>query len=169
MLPPGAGPIAPLAGGDLLGGRWRVLHTPGHARGHVVFHDQRSGAILAGDMVSTLSTIVVDPPEGDMAVYLDSLARLQALAPRTLYPAHGGPALDGVAKLAEYREHRKVREGKVLAALSRPGTLSEITARAYDDTPAQALPVAERSCLASLQKLEAEGKARREGARWRQA
>jgi len=169
LLPPGAGPLLPLADGDLLGGRWRVLHTPGHARGHVVFHDQVSSALLAGDMVSTLSTIVIDPPEGEMAVYLASLARLLALAPRTLYPAHGNPALDGAAKLAEYLEHRKEREAKVLAALTPPGTLTEVTARAYGDTLPAALPVAARSCLASLEKLEAEGRARRDGSRWRVA
>jgi endoribonuclease LACTB2 len=161
--------VEPLADGDLLGGRWRVLHTPGHTAGHVVFHDQLSGALLAGDMVSTLSTIVIDPPEGNMAVYLASLERLRALGPRTLYPAHGGPALDGTAKLAEYAAHRAERETKVLAALSRAGTLAEVTARAYDDTPAAVHPVAARSCLASLQKLEAEGRARRDGDRWRAA
>jgi glyoxylase-like metal-dependent hydrolase (beta-lactamase superfamily II) len=165
-LPAAAGSAEPLADGDLLGGRWRALHTPGHALGHLAFHDERSGALIAGDLVSTLSTIVIDPPEGDMARYLATLEQLRALGPRTVYPAHGPPAPDGPAKIAEYLEHRRVREDKVLAALGEGGSLPEITARAYDDTPQAALPVAARSCLASLQKLQAEGRAREEGGRW---
>ncbi|HZY01960.1 MAG TPA: MBL fold metallo-hydrolase [Anaeromyxobacteraceae bacterium] len=156
----------PLADGDLLAGRWRVLHTPGHARGHLAFHDERSGSLIAGDMVSTLSTVVIDPPEGDMAEYLRQLERLRALSPRTVYPAHGLPAPNGPAKLDEYLVHRRVREEQVLAALARGGALGEVTAEAYQDTPAAMLPVAERSCLASLEKLRAEGRARLEGGRW---
>ncbi len=169
LSPDGAGPTLHLGDGDLLAGRWRVLHTPGHAAGHLCFHDERSGALLAGDMVSTLSTIVIDPPEGDMARYLASLARLRALRPRTIYPAHGVPTPDGPGKIEEYLAHRREREEKVLAALARGGTLEEITARAYQDTPPLLRPVAARSCLASLQKLEAEGKARGAEGQWRLA
>jgi glyoxylase-like metal-dependent hydrolase (beta-lactamase superfamily II)/8-oxo-dGTP pyrophosphatase MutT (NUDIX family) len=159
-------PCAPVEEGDRLLGRWRALHTPGHARGHLCFYDEASGALLCGDMVSSISTIVIDPPEGDMAQYLAELERLRRLGPRTLYPAHGSAIPDAVGKLEEYLAHRRMREGKVLAALEAPGTLAEVTARAYDDTPAFLLPVAERSCLAALEKLEREGRARRSGERW---
>jgi glyoxylase-like metal-dependent hydrolase (beta-lactamase superfamily II) len=158
--------VTPLADGELLHGRYRALHTPGHARGHVAFLDERTGALLAGDMVSTLSTIVIDPPEGDMADYLASLARLRELAPRTLFPAHGSPTQGALEKLDEYLAHRRAREEKVVVALATPGSLEEVTARAYDDTPAFMLPVAARSCLASLEKLAREGRARLDGGRW---
>jgi hypothetical protein len=62
-----------------------------------------------------------------------------------------------------------MREAKVLAALASPGTLAEVTARAYDDTPPAALAIAARSCLASLEKLRAEGRAREERGAWRLA
>ncbi len=166
---PDVGPVTPLAGGTLLHGRFRALHTPGHARGHLAFHDERTGALFCGDMVSTLSTIVIDPPEGDMAEYLRSLERLGALAPRTLYPAHGPPAPDGAGKLAAYLAHRSEREAKIVAALAGGGTLAEVTRAAYDDTPPFLLPVAERSCLATLEKLRAEGRARDVAGRWQLA
>jgi glyoxylase-like metal-dependent hydrolase (beta-lactamase superfamily II)/8-oxo-dGTP pyrophosphatase MutT (NUDIX family) len=156
-----------LEDGALMGGRWRALHTPGHARGHVSFLDERTGALLCGDMVSTLSTIVIDPPEGDMTEYVRQLVRLRALGPRTLYPAHGEPAPNAVAMLDAYLAHRAAREAKVFAAL--PGTLAEVTARAYHDTPAFLHPAAERSCLASLEKLEREGRAQSEGQIWTRA
>lgn len=160
-----AAPIEPLGEGDRLG-RFRVLATPGHAREHVVFLDEETGALLCGDMVSTLSTIVIDPPEGDMAEYVRQLARLAELAPRTLYPAHGPPVPDGAARLRETIAHRQAREAMVLAALSEPRTLEEITARAYTDTPSFLHPVASRSCLASLIKLRDEGRAREQAGVW---
>jgi glyoxylase-like metal-dependent hydrolase (beta-lactamase superfamily II)/8-oxo-dGTP pyrophosphatase MutT (NUDIX family) len=161
-----AGAVRLASDGDALPGGWRAVFTPGHAPGHLAFLNERSRALLAGDMVSTLSTIVIDPPDGDMAEYLRSLERLRDLGPRALFPAHGAPTQDGVGKLREYLVHRRERERKVVDALDSPGTLEEVTARAYDDTPAFMLPVAARSCLASLQKLERDGRARREGERW---
>jgi ribonuclease/clavin/mitogillin len=159
-------PVLPLREGQLLHGRFLVLETPGHARDHVAFLDERSGAVICGDLVSTVSTIVVDPPDGEMAEYELQLARLVALAPRTLYPAHGPPAPNATGKLRTYLEHRRLREGLVVAALADGGTLEAITLRAYADSPAAALPVAERSCLAVLEKLERRGKARRVEGGW---
>jgi len=157
--------IEPLAEGDRLG-RFRVLETPGHAPEHLVFLDETTGALLCGDMVSTISTIVIDPPEGDMAEYVRQLARLADLAPRTLFPAHGPPVPDGSGRLAEAIAHRRAREAMVLAALASSGPLEAVTARAYADTPAALLPFAARSCLASLKKLEVEGRAIERGGVW---
>ncbi|HET8733120.1 MAG TPA: MBL fold metallo-hydrolase [Anaeromyxobacteraceae bacterium] len=164
-LPGGEGFLA-VADGELLHGRWRALFTPGHAPGHLCFLDEKSGALVAGDMVSTLSTVVIDPPDGDMGLYLASLSRLRALPARTLYPAHGSPAPSATAKLDDYLAHRQMRAAKVEAALSPGGTLAEVTRVAYDDTPAPLLPVAERSCLATLLWLEREGRALRSGGIW---
>lgn len=102
-----------------------------------------------------------------MAEYLRQLRRLRDLAPRTLYPAHGGPAPSAVLELDKVLEHRRARTEKVLAALSVGGDLSAVARAAYADTPAAMLPVAERSCLATLLMLEAEGRARHDGGRWR--
>jgi glyoxylase-like metal-dependent hydrolase (beta-lactamase superfamily II)/8-oxo-dGTP pyrophosphatase MutT (NUDIX family) len=156
----------PVADGDLLHGRWRALFTPGHAPGHLCFLDERSGALVAGDMVSTVSTVVIDPPEGNMGLYLDSLARLRGLPARTLYPAHGSPAPSAAAKLDEYLAHRQMRAAKVEAALLPGGTLAEVTRVAYDDTPPVLLPVAERSCLATLLWLRENGRAHLSGDIW---
>jgi len=158
--------VIPVADGELLHGRWRALFTPGHAPGHLCFLDEHTGALLAGDMVSTLSTIVIDPPEGNMGQYLASLERLRSLPARALYPAHGSPAPVASAKLDAYLEHRRMRAEKVAAALVPGGTLSDVTQRAYDDTPPVLLPVAERSCLATLLWLEETDRAVRMGDIW---
>lgn len=139
--------------------QWTVLHTPGHARGHLTLVDERSRAAVVGDMVASVGSIVIDPPEGEMAEYLKQLARLRDLPVATLYPAHGMPVADGPQKLQEYLDHRAAREARVLGALGpEPSSLTEVVQRAYSDTPAFLLPVAERSALATLEKLIGEGK-----------
>ncbi|HEX9049640.1 MAG TPA: MBL fold metallo-hydrolase [Anaeromyxobacter sp.] len=158
--------IEPVRDGELLGGRFLALATPGHAREHLAFLDEPTGALVCGDLVSTLSTVVIDPAEGDMAEYVAQLERVRALAPRTLYPAHGPPAPDAVARLGAYLAHRREREALVVGALRPGGTLAEVTAAAYADTPPALFPVAERSCLAVLEKLRREGRARERGGAW---
>ncbi|MFL5348135.1 MAG: MBL fold metallo-hydrolase [Hyalangium sp.] len=141
--------------------RWRVLHTPGHARGHICLVDERTRAAVAGDMVAGVGTIVIDPPEGNMRDYLTQLARLRDWPVTTLYPAHGGAIPDGPGKLQEYIDHRAAREARILDALPRTGaTLAQVVERAYSDTPPFLHPVAERSALATLEKLTEEGRVR---------
>jgi ribonuclease/clavin/mitogillin len=163
-LPPGSvgriladGEILHLQGAPPM--RWKVLHTPGHARGHLCLVDEASSAAVVGDMVAGVGTIVIDPPEGDMTDYLAQLERLKALPVGTLYPSHGPAIVDGVAKLDEYLRHRQQRERQVLESLPPTGaTLKEVVARAYADTPELLHPVAERSAQAILIKLVREAK-----------
>ena len=145
------------AGGDAV-----AVFTPGHADGHLCF--EIGGAIIAGDMVAGIGTILIDPSEGDMALYLASLEKLRDRPQATLLPAHGPAIPDGHAKLTEYLAHRRMREVRVVAALD--GTVAELVARAYSDTPAVLWPLAERSLLAHLVKLERDGVAREVDGRW---
>lgn len=137
-------------------GDWmlEVLHTPGHARGHLTFRESRYGAILAGDMISTASTVVIEPPGGHMTTYLTSLARLRALPKATLYPAHGPAQRDSHAVLDRYLSHRAMRERKIVAALAgEPRSLDEILSRAYDDVGPEVAALARLSLRAGLIKL----------------
>jgi glyoxylase-like metal-dependent hydrolase (beta-lactamase superfamily II)/8-oxo-dGTP pyrophosphatase MutT (NUDIX family) len=141
-----------------------VIHTPGHARGHLCLFEPRTRALICGDMVSTGSTVLVDPPEGDMGDFVASLQRISRLAPSALFPGHGEPILDAPAKLAEQLAHRAWREGRILGALTdRPQPLEAITRAAYDDLTDTVLPLARRSALAILEKLCHERRARAEG------
>jgi endoribonuclease LACTB2 len=150
--------------------RWRVLHTPGHATGHLCLIDERSKAGIVGDMVSSVSTIIIDPPEGDMAEYLKQLERLRELPLGALYPAHGPVVAHGVPKLEEYLAHRAWRETKVLEALgsfSMPVGLKDVVPHAYADVGAFIWPIAERNTLAMLQKLVAEQRVLVEAGKYR--
>jgi glyoxylase-like metal-dependent hydrolase (beta-lactamase superfamily II) len=114
-----------------------------------------------------VGTIVIDPPEGNMRDYLAQLARLRDLPVTTLYPAHGQPIPDGPHKLQEYLQHRAMREALILEAVPATGaTLAEVVATAYADTPPFLHPIAERSALATLEKLVEEGRLREESGRY---
>jgi glyoxylase-like metal-dependent hydrolase (beta-lactamase superfamily II) len=146
-----------VADGDVAYGA-HAIATPGHAEGHLCF--AVGDATIAGDMVAGVGTILIDPSEGDMAVYLASLERLLARPQMTLLPAHGPAIPDGHGKLREYLAHRLQREARVVAALrDDPRTLGDLVAEAYCDTPRMLWGLAERSLLAHLVKLSRERRA----------
>ncbi len=133
----------------------RALHTPGHARGHLCFYEEQTGAIVTGDMVVGFGSILIDPPEGNMRDYLNSLERLAALPNLSvLFGAHGLAVGNPRAKIAEYIAHRLEREENILRAVrDGAGTIPEIVARVYTDVPAKAREMAGRAALAHLEKL----------------
>lgn len=150
------------------GRRLRVLHTPGHAAGHVCLRDEASAATVAGDMVAGVGTILIDPAGGHMATYLASLEAMLAAGVGALLPAHGPVIDDGPAKLREYLAHRRMREDRVRAALAdAPRTAADLCVQAYADTPPFLWPLAERALLAHLIKLVEDGAAVAEGDGWR--
>ncbi|RRD56054.1 MBL fold metallo-hydrolase [Comamonadaceae bacterium OH2545_COT-014] len=139
----------------------RVLHTPGHAANHVCLLLEEDGLLFSGDHILSGSTTVVDPPDGDMSAYLDSLDKLDAACAahgvQFILPAHGHVMHEARATIARLKAHRLAREAKVLAALRAlpHGTLDDWVAHAYADVPRQAWPVAKRSLLAHAQRLRA--------------
>ena len=146
-----------------------VMHTPGHAPGHLCFTEVHSEAMIAGDMVASVGTILVEPRDGDMALYLESLAMMAERRPSCLMPAHGDVIDDPQAKIDFYIQHRGKREQKVLDALhahGKPATPEQLVPRAYDDTPKAAWPLAAGAAHAHLIKLEREGRAGEEGGRY---
>lgn len=135
-----------------------VLHTPGHARGHLSFFAPRPGWLIAGDMVSGIGMIVIDPPEGHMGDYLASLERLEALEATTLFPGHGPTSTRPAARFRQYIDHRLWRERKILSAW-RDGIREprEMLPTVYDDVPRMAHPLAVRQILAHLEHLREQG------------
>ncbi|MBI4574983.1 MAG: MBL fold metallo-hydrolase, partial [Planctomycetes bacterium] len=155
--------LRPLGGGARipLGPGWELeaVHTPGHAPGHLVFHEGRYGSLVAGDMVSTVSSIIIDPDlGGDMAAYMESLARLRTLGARTLYPAHGPPVTAVARVLDDYVAHRRARRQAFLAALAGgPRLLEEVLPEVYADVPPEAHPLAMKSLRALATQCVDEG------------
>jgi glyoxylase-like metal-dependent hydrolase (beta-lactamase superfamily II)/8-oxo-dGTP pyrophosphatase MutT (NUDIX family) len=141
------------------GWRIRILHTPGHTRGHLCFYEENTGTIFTGDLIVGIGTVVIDPPEGNMKQYLASLRRLLDLPKLTsLFPAHGPVLGASLPKIHEYIEHRMMREDRILEAVrSGAGTPQEIVELAYTDVARVMYPLAARSTVAHLEKLEEDG------------
>ena len=146
-----------------------VLHTPGHASGHLAFFDPTYRVLLAGDMISTMTSMVIAPPDGDLAIYLQSLRRLRELPTRLLIPSHGNVSTQPGRTIDDALEHRAKRERQLLESLDEgPASIDELTARHYRGTPEALLRFARAQTLAGLLKLQGEGKACPvDGERWR--
>ena len=144
----------------------RVLATPGHARDHACFLWEQEDAVFAGDLVAGAGFIVIDPPDGNMADYLGSLAAVRDLPGRSgtglavLLPGHGPAIEDPRGYLDAYIAHRLQREAQVLAAVPGQGGLpaEALLPIAYSDTPEAMYPVASRSLEAHLDKLVGDGR-----------
>jgi glyoxylase-like metal-dependent hydrolase (beta-lactamase superfamily II) len=157
--------------------RWTALHTPGHAPGHLCFHEASQRVVVVGDMVASVGTILIEPTDGDMIAYLAQLERLASLDASLALPAHGEPIGDDgagsptpSALFKYYIAHRLSREAKVEKALAAAGpagaTGLALVPVAYADTPPVVWPLARLSLEAHLIKLEREGRARRAGEGW---
>jgi glyoxylase-like metal-dependent hydrolase (beta-lactamase superfamily II) len=136
-----------------------ALHTPGHSSDHLAFWLDSDRVVFTGDLVLGRGSSMVTYPEGDVAAYLRSLERLEALRPRILFPGHWDPVTDAMAKLEEYRLHRLEREAQVLAEVRRgPGTAADLTRRVYGpDLEDELLAAAEMTLRAHLKKLVDDG------------
>ena len=151
------------------GATLRVLHTPGHASNHLCYLLEEEKLLFTGDHVMQGSTVVINPPDGDMAAYLRALERLLELDLEWLAPGHGFLVARPHDVLRALIAHRLRREVKAAAALERAGsaTLDELLPVVYDDAPLTLHPLARRSLHAHLIKLAGEGRVSEDAGRWR--
>lgn len=146
------------------GGELDVVHTPGHESGHCCFYDPEQEIVFTGDHILGRGTTVIPSPDGDMALYIQSLEKLLDFKIRLLLPGHGPVVEKPYAKIKEYIEHRMMREREVIQSL-REGdrTASAIAARIYKDLPSPLVNVGRLSVEAHLQKLIKERRVRKAG------
>jgi glyoxylase-like metal-dependent hydrolase (beta-lactamase superfamily II) len=156
----------------------QVVHTPGHAANHLCLLLEEDGLLFSGDHILNGSTTVIDPPDGNMGAYLESLDKLDRLCEQHgvdfILPAHGyvlgdlrrttdnpsAPEHGGArAAIAHLKAHRLAREAKVARAMqAKPeGTMDDWVKIAYDDVPERLWPVAKRSLLAHVERIQSLG------------
>lgn len=182
---PGAAVLAELTGAEVLGydardgfapdteigDGWELrtdefhlsaLHTPGHASNHLCYLMEKERILFSGDHIMSGSTVVIAPPDGDMAAYMQALARLELIRPpvRSIVPGHGDVIDDPKAKVDEYITHRRAREEAVYAVVagSRRATVDDIVGAVYTDVRAELHPIARFSVWAHLRKMADEGR-----------
>ncbi len=146
-----------LEGGEERGGL-RAIATPGHAPDHICLMTD-DGVCFSGDLVLGEGSTFVPPDGGSLTAYMDSLRRMQAETIELICPGHGPWIADPRAKLAEYVEHREMRERRLLAALERgERSRAALLADAWSDVPAEMRAAAGLVMQAHLDKLAAEGR-----------
>jgi glyoxylase-like metal-dependent hydrolase (beta-lactamase superfamily II) len=160
-----------LGDGELIeceGVKLRAVHTPGHSSEHLCYLWEERRLLFTGDHIMQGSTVVISPPDGDMALYLQSLERLLHLDLAQLAPGHGrliDTPRDEVRRLIA---HRLKREAKAYDAVRQApdSTVEQLVARAYDDTPVRLHTIAQRSLHAHLLKLRADGRVLERNGHW---
>ena len=141
----------------------KAIHTPGHAANHVCLVLVEDGLLFSGDHILNGSTTVIDPPDGNMNDYLDSLDALALACTEHdigfILPAHGYVLENAPQAIAHLKNHRLQREAKVVAALQAlpDGSVQDWVRHAYGDVPERLWPVAERSLLAHVQRIQTLG------------
>jgi glyoxylase-like metal-dependent hydrolase (beta-lactamase superfamily II) len=144
-----------------------ALHTPGHASNHLCYLLNEERTLFTGDHVMQGSTVVISPPDGDMASYLASLEKLKTIRPRlkAIAPGHGHVIDDPLGEIDAIVEHRLAREAQVLDELRARGTatIAELVEEIYTDVALELHPVARRTVWAHLRKLADEGSTKGDG------
>lgn len=146
----------------------RVVHTPGHASNHLCYLLEQEKLLFTGDHVMQGSTVVINPPDGDMHAYLKSLHALLDEDLEWIAPGHGFLMPSPHDAIRLLIRHRQQREAKVVNALRTlgPAAIATVLASVYDDVPERMHPVAQRSLLAHLRKLVVDGVAVEDGGLW---
>ena len=139
----------------------KVIHTPGHAANHLCLMLLEDGILFSGDHILNGSTTVIDPPDGNMNAYLDSLDCLSKACDEHqiefIAPAHGYVLGHAKAAIAGLKAHRLKREAKIIGVMqAQPeGSMDDWVALAYDDVDPRIWPVAKRSLLAHVERVRA--------------
>jgi len=164
-------PTRELSHGDVLETRefrLEAVHTPGHASNHLCYLHTELNWLFTGDHVIDGSTVVINPPDGNMKQYIESLQHCKDLKCDALVPGHGEVIRDPIRAIDWIISHRLQREARIVAAIeSNPGlTISELVPHVYKDVDRKLYGLAERSLLAHIIKLEEEGIASNRDGRW---
>jgi len=147
----------------------RAVHTPGHASNHLCYLLEQERMLFSGDHIMDGSTVVIRPPDGDMAAYLAQLERLKAWRPRlrSIAPGHGYLIEQPIAKIDEYLDHRRDREQQVLTCVkSGTSKVPDIVAELYPDLLEELVPMAQGTVEAHLLKLKDEKRVKRNRKTW---
>lgn len=139
--------------------RLTAIHTPGHSSNHLCYKLEEEHALFTGDHVMSGSTVVIRPPDGDMATYLASLERVRAMRLKKILPGHGHLIENPYEVLDFYLAHRAEREAAILDALKAAGTadVDGLVETVYVDVDVERHPIARHTVHAHLRKLADEG------------
>lgn len=140
--------VTPFYVGDWLqmgGLPWQVLHMPGHASHQTCFYQPQSQQLIAADMLlhKTPTPVVEDPPPGQprqpaLPIFLESLARLEALPIQIAYPGHGREITEPLPLMQQQRARIHARKNETLALIQQGNrTVADLLEKLYGHYPVQ--------------------------------
>jgi glyoxylase-like metal-dependent hydrolase (beta-lactamase superfamily II) len=143
----------------------RCVHAPGHTAGHLCLLLEEDSVLFAGDNVLGVGTAAIGPPpHGDMAEYIRSLRKMQALDARILAPGHGPAVADPHRKIQELIDHRQQREDQIVGLLAKgKDSVKSLLKSIYPELDKRLMGMAQGQVLAHLHKLQSEGRVTLEG------
>lgn len=143
----------------------KAFHTPGHTSNHICYLWENHQILFTGDHIMGWSTTVISPPDGNMALYIDSLKKLLAVECIALYPTHGPPIKDPEIFIRNLMKHRLEREAQIVRALRRSDhTVADLVKIIYPTIEEALKAAASQSVISHLIKLQSEGRISSESA-----
>jgi glyoxylase-like metal-dependent hydrolase (beta-lactamase superfamily II) len=137
-----------------------VVATPGHTGDSLSFLLAAENALLTGDTILGRGTAVVAWPDGELAAYLRSLERIEAMTGSRevtqILPGHGPTLPDAAGVVRYYLDHRAQRLEQVRAAVAlRGANVDGVLETVYADVSPKLWPIARLSVQAQLDYLRA--------------
>lgn len=128
---------------------------PGHDRGQLALMPEDRAWCIVGDLIQGIGTVVIAPPEGDMAEYFATMQKVIDWNPAVIYPSHG-TALGSTHYVQAVLAHRKQREAQILTLHQAGKDEDQILDSVYAGTPDHLLPLARINIQSHMTKLQAE-------------
>lgn len=146
----------------------QFVHAPGHTYGSLAVLIRERRALFTGDTVMGIGTSVVNPGEGEIALFLETMEKFLALNLAVIYPGQGPIITDPNAKLHELINHRREREQTIVNLLGQgPRTLDELYGAIYPPMDERLTRLGHNQVRSHLIKLENERRVVADGETYR--
>jgi glyoxylase-like metal-dependent hydrolase (beta-lactamase superfamily II) len=144
------------------------IDAPGHTYGSLAIFVRETRALFSGDNVMGSGSSVVNPGEGEIALYLQTMDKFLRYDPAVIYPGQGPVVSDPRAKISGLIRHRHQREQQILALLAAgPRSVEQMAVTLYAEVKAGVQHLARNQIKSHLIKLEQEGRVACEGDSYR--
>ncbi len=135
------------------------IDAPGHTYGSMAVFIRETRALFTGDNVMGNGSSVVNPGEGEISLYLQTMDKFLRYDPAVIYPGQGPVVTDPRGKINALIQHRKEREQQIVALLQHaPSSVEQIALALYSGVKAGVQHLARNQTKSHLIKLEKEGR-----------
>ena len=133
------------------------IHAPGHTYGSLAVFIRESRALFTGDTIMGIGTSVVNPGEGEIGLFLQTMDKFLRYNPSVIYPGQGPIVKDPRVKINELIQHRKEREQQIVDLLKKgPQTVDQIVGALYTGLSERLMNLAKNQVKSHLIKLQNE-------------